>query len=461
MTPELRAFGEVDRRIQLFWRPGVRANLVDGRVVVEFANVRIRFPDQVTPFETLFRQLETGLPRSELVSTVQSGDSQVSIELLAAIDGLSRRGLLEHAVLTSGGAELLRFLPQMPSFALGQRWLSPDARLTLSSFALVRRVGGGLLLESPLSDAAVRLTAAALPLLGVLDGRPAREVAAAVGDDLAACLPLLLDAQLLVSGASEQGGLTGHEGVSLGTWDFHDLLFHARSRGGRHAYASGAVYGREAVATEPVAHKTLPAGERFAMPPPSALPPVKLGQVLRDRHSIREHDDADPITLTEVATVLHHAIQPSARSSRPYPSGGGLYEQEIYLCVRACAGLPRGFYYYDSRGMNLVRLPASDDDMNGIMGSARASLDAKAPPQVVVSIAARFALVGWRYRSIAYATMLRNAGALYQTFYLVAQALGLAACGIGNGDIDRFQRITGQSFLEEGTVGEFALGRRP
>ena len=58
------------------------------------------------------------------------------------------------------------------------------------------------------------------------------------------CLALLLDCQILFKvGAPDESGLRLAEGDdSLALWDFHDLLFHARSTEGRHANPLGGVY---------------------------------------------------------------------------------------------------------------------------------------------------------------------------------------------------------------------------
>ena len=84
-----------------------------------------------------------------------------------------------------------------------------------------------------------------------------------------------------------------------------------------------------------------------------------------------------------------------------------------------------------------------------------------ADPQIVLAIAARFARVMWKYRSISYGVILRNAGALYQTLYLAATELGLSPCGIGAGDSATFARATGLDPVVEGTVGDFILGGPP
>ena len=58
-------------------------------------------------------------------------------------------------------------------------------------------------------------------------------------------------------------------------------------------------------------------------------------------------------------------------------------------------------------------------------------MDAPAAPQILITIAARFDRISWKYSSIAYSLILKNVGALMQTFYLMAADMGLGGCAIG------------------------------
>jgi SagB-type dehydrogenase family enzyme len=86
-------------------------------------------------------------------------------------------------------------------------------------------------------------------------------------------------------------------------------------------------------------------------------------------------------------------------------------------------------------------------------------MGAPAVPQILITIAARFGRVSWKYSSIAFSLILKDAGALMQTFYLMATDMGLGGCAIGIANLDVFAKMTGIDFHVEGPVGQFALGR--
>ncbi len=86
-------------------------------------------------------------------------------------------------------------------------------------------------------------------------------------------------------------------------------------------------------------------------------------------------------------------------------------------------------------------------------------MGAPAAPQILITLAARFGRIAWKYSSIAYSLILKDVGVLLQTFYLTATDLGLGGCAIGTGNIDLFAKMTGLDIHIEGPVGQFALGR--
>ena len=94
-----------------------------------------------------------------------------------------------------------------------------------------------------------------------------------------------------------------------------------------------------------------------------------------------------------------------------------------------------------------------------MLKAAEFAMGAPAVPQILITIAARFGRISWKYSSIAYALILKDAGVLMQTLYLMATDMGLGGCAIGSTNIDLFAKMTGLEFHVEGAVGQFALGR--
>ena len=148
-----------------------------------------------------------------------------------------------------------------------------------------------------------------------------------------------------------------------------------------------------------------------------------------------------------------------AYAVRPYPSAGASYELELYLAVDKCEGLARGFYHYDAGGHALVPIGVRAHELEALLTGAEFAMDAPAAPQILITIAARFGRISWKYSSLAYALILKDVGVLTQTLYLMATDMGLGGCAIGSTNIDLFAKMTGIEFHVEGPVGQFALGR--
>jgi SagB-type dehydrogenase family enzyme len=98
-------------------------------------------------------------------------------------------------------------------------------------------------------------------------------------------------------------------------------------------------------------------------------------------------------------------------------------------------------------------------ELETLLAGAKFAMGAPAAPQILITIAARFGRVSWKYSSVAYSLILKDVGVLLQTLYLMATDMGLGGCAIGTNNIDLFAKMTGIEFHIEGSVGEFALGR--
>ena len=242
-------------------------------------------------------------------------------------------------------------------------------------------------------------------------------------------LALLVDCQIVIKidAVGDKSLRTAEGDDNLVFWDFHDLLFHARSAEGRHANPSGGLYPYAGMISPPPAVRPAWPGQKIDLRKLSAghsesLSPV--AKLLRERHSTRIFDDQRPITLAELARFLDGTARVQARwnakldlgseddpvieyATRPYPSGGGSWELELYLAADKCEGLARGFYHYDAGAHALVPIVVRAHELDGLLTRAKSATDAPAEPQILITIAARFGRTSWKYSSLAYALILR------------------------------------------------------
>jgi SagB-type dehydrogenase family enzyme len=421
------------------------------------------------------RHLTTGLPLASF-----AGRSAVAREVDALVHRLAQQGLLEYRLfLPRDDQDLVVIEPQIPEYWPQRAKLRDSDTVVLSRFAYLRRRGNEMVLESPragvlfrIGDPAIGATLAALSRPRKI-GRLRRQ-AASFNLDL---LELLLDSRILLKLNAQDGdGLRVNEGDGdLVLWDFHDLVFHTRSTEGRQANQIGGAFAYADVVAPLPAIRPLWPGKTIDLRTLSISDPVSpFAKLLRERHSIRDFDEHHPVTLAELAQFLDTTARVLSEwkiganleggpqitySTRPYPSAGGAYELELYLAVSNCEGLARGLYHYDAGGHALVAIGASAQQLQALSAAAAFAMDASGPPQVLITIAARFGRISWKYSSIAYSLILKDVGSMIQTFYLAATAMGLGGCAIGTGNIDLFAKMTGLEFHVEGPVGQFALGR--
>jgi len=425
------------------------------------------------------RKLSEGLP----ITSFSPARKAVDREIEALVRRLGRSGLLEYRLVPPRGSAPVAIEPQVPDYWPQVARLGSGDMVVLSRFVYLRRRGSDLVLESPRSPALFRIAdpgiAAALAhLVTPQKISTLRRDKAFAGLDL---LGLLVACGILFKLDGKDEGLRAHEGDQhLVVWDFHDLLFHARSTEGRHASPVGSRYPFVGSIAPPPAVRAPWPGEpvdlqRFAMP--ADAPASPLSALLQARHSVRDFDSAKPITLAELARLLEQTARVKSKwsspidfgegrvgpvldyTSRPYPSGGSSYELELYLTVTQCEGLAPGFYHYDADRHALVPIKALAQDIEAQLESAAFAMDAMGLPQILLTIAARFDRVAWKYSAIAYSLILKDVGVLVQTLSLAVTEMGLGGCAIGTGNIELFSKLTGLPFHVEGPVGQFALGR--
>lgn len=348
---------------------------------------------------------------------------------------------------------------------------------TLSRFAYLHQVEGRMVLESPLSHAKVIL----------LDWRSASLVAklsqpqtfdtlvSAISEltleNVRQFLNLLLATQMVSLNTSSAEYLPESENTNLAHWEFHDLLFHSRSRQGRHDNYCGDTYRFLGKTELPPVVKPKMSKNVIELYKTNidrlSNKDIPLTRVLEERRSIRNYHHI-PITERQLGEFLYRTARVKNTietdigeiSIRPYPSGGGMYELELYPVINTCKGISSGLYHYDPLNHQLYQLTESNKDVDRLIKDAWYAGGQQDLPQVVIVISARFQRLSWKYKSIAYSLILKHVGVLYQTMYLVATSMSLSPCALGWGNSDLFTRAAGVDYYAECSVGEFALGSK-
>jgi len=146
-------------------------------------------------------------------------------------------------------------------------------------------------------------------------------------------------------------------------------------------------------------------------------------------------------------------------SSRPYPTGGSLFELEVYPVVRACRDLEPGLYHYDPQQHRLGRVTGMTAAVEQLLDEAGYAMGTLGEHlQVLLVLSARFERVTWKYSSLSYSLILKDVGVVFQNMYLAATAMDLAPCALGVGNSDLFAQAIGSDYYSETSVGEFTLG---
>ncbi len=418
----------------LIWRvrPGVAIDTRPDGWIVRYAGASVPLgPGSPALRAALDRLNGDGADAEALADLVGAEGATRLAEWYFLLQSLQAIGAIEWGV--AGLGPRVRLIPLSVRFRPTAGDRDPEVVGTLSSYAMIRRVGDTWWIESPLSAARVEVAGTEFPVLTRALGR-------------------LLHAAGMLTDADEVMTRVG--------WSFHDALFHARSRMGRRDAAFGAradseradPLPRPAYPHDPAARIPLaPLGHQDGGPP--------FDQVLGARRSER-HYAAKPIDVAQLGHLLSRVAadrHDGATVWRTYPSGGACYPLECYLVVDRCEGLARGVYHYDPSAHALDPVSADADAGTELLAWYRGKAAAD-DLQVVLLLTCQMERVNRRYQAVAYALVLKEVGGLFQTLYLAATAMGLAPCALGGGDNELIARVLGVDPLVEAPVGEFLIG---
>lgn len=385
-------------------------------------------------------------------------------------------GMVSHTLIEDENP-IATIVPISRYFQFHLKELKSEQKYVLSRFAYCRKYQEQLVLESPLSYVQVvlqdwRTTAIINELVKPQNYLELNQKISGISENtIKLFLSILLVAEF-ISEADENGTIQEENNITLLQWSFHDLLFHARSRVGRHInyYRKSTPLLSETKPPPVVKQKMSNDTIDLYKPDIEKLKEtdIPLTLVQENRKSIRSHA-TKPITDKQLSEFLYRSARVKniiqtdygEITSRPYPNAGADYELELYITVNNCENLLPGLYHYCPKEHQLCKLSDKNSYVEDLLQAASEAVrQSKESLQILITIAARFPRQSWQYEANAYAITLKHVGILTQTMYLVATAMDLAPCAIAYGDADLFAAAVGTDYYTETSVGEFILGSK-
>lgn len=438
-----------------------------------------KFMHNLVPFLYQQRSLSSD-EIDHLLSTLNSGDLCINdlwtakngnLKLAQTIATLSQNGFIEFVV---PGAETLVLAPCSRDFEFGPIPEVHEGIWRVSRFTYSHYEDGEYIVRNPNADCFLKVHSAEVAALLHTFHRPTNIAAVLTrlgSKDLTAIVCGTLARAKVILPCDEDGNTIDETDPKRHQWSFHDLMFHSLSRLGRTEKEIGGTYRFKGKLPQPPAVKQHPWTETIIPLPQADIATlmqydVPLTAAIELRRSIRSHSIV-PLSKQQIGEFLYRVARVRYQysnefgefTSRPYPGGGAIYENELYLTISACIDIPKGFYYYDPVAHALCLVSNPNEYTEALLDDAWLATAMQCRPQVLVTIAGRFNRFNWKYASMAYAAQLKNVGVIYQTMYLVATAMNIAACGLGIGNTSTFAHLTQLDYLEEGSIGEFMLGR--
>ena len=449
----------------------------------------LRIKDTNEAISKLLKELSAeGIESKQYIEKQEEiGSASQSLDLWTQLQTFYKEGLLTLEISGSNGLAMC-LLPGNPG--LKQQLCSNDSQeFKLSKFASIQPCLDGFDITSPLTLTRLRLQDHRLyPLIQKL-------VAPCTLETIRPLLPEDLRSQdqdiaslFLSSGVagvcnSEQNAEIDQEAIKAG-WNKQDLSFHNHTR--RHiidCYQEESSP-REIKRTSPPARTQRIVISTVSLPKPSFDDQASnFYQVIQKRQTIRSYN-SKPITAKALGSLLWYSMHtreeilcdPALPRSyegllRPVASAGGLHSIELYLCIKQCLGIGPGFYHYDSFNHCLGKMSDLNESCQNMLEMA-VNTTCKAPqaasispsrdqqPDVLIVMATRYERNASLHSEtgLAYALILKDAGAIYQQLYLVATALGLAPCGLSFGSSELFEKVSRIPSKIECSVGEFMIG---
>lgn len=210
-----------------------------------------------------------------------------------------------------------------------------------------------------------------------------------------------------------------------------------------------------------VEFKEYPRFPKISLPEPLGLD-NKFMDVLMMRRSDREFDRENSLSSRELSSLLFWSAGLAVNKDQPeksfrfYPSGGARYPLEIYFYFRGNEEIPEGLYHYNVKYHYLEKI------LDGQM--SKTAIMAIPTYPFAYEAASFFFITGIlertmrKYGERGYRFALMEAGILLQNFYLMASALNIGCCGIGNAFDEEVEQLLDITAPQEVFVGSFVAG---
>ncbi|MGL4305643.1 MAG: SagB family peptide dehydrogenase [Mycobacteriaceae bacterium] len=402
-----------------------------------------------------------------LLKIVQQGSALGSAIIVDQETQLLTETLLAEGWLTITVRMQNRDLYTLQPFAKPpQRKLENQLDWELSKFSILHKSSNGVVLEHPQSWCDIELHDA--QVVGKVCNLPS-----AVPD-----LPTEVS-ERLISTLRWTGHIVDSSEIedsefATRSWSAHELWFHRHSNMNDRVITwneFGPTRWAESIFPPVPARKIRYAGNAITLAKADLdqlrRTDLSLTSALEERVSCRDFHPEEPISIGKLGELLYRTCrtreiredQGVEYLSRPYPSGGAVYELEIYPVIHNVAGLASGMYHYDSFE-HLLRpvAPEGSPEVDKLLRTSSMTLTTGQLPQVLLVISARTGRLMWTYQQVSYGIILKHVGILLQTIYLTATAMGLGAVAQGYADTTAFTSATGVKELEECSVGSIVIG---
>ena len=206
----------------------------------------------------------------------------------------------------------------------------------------------------------------------------------------------------------------------------------------------------------------------FAACPAVALPPCEasdgersLSSLLKSRRSVRRFSDV-PMPLGSVGALLSMSagvtnVDATGLNARAWPSAGGLFPIDLFVCVRSVESVGRGLHAYDPFSHTLHHV-AGEQAWDALVGASVGGEHILPDASLVLIFSVAFWRNSRKYGDRGYRYCLLDAGHLAQNFLLASEALGLGACPIGSFCEKTIDALTGADGVSQSACYLIAVG---